>query len=654
MTTSTEFDAARLERALAQADLRVLLMVVFHLTGDERWLNPPYRPVRDTTLIADPNAGLDAAVGAEIRAAAQAALLAGRPPAVRDPGDALMNRMMRVCLNERVPEEYSGMMREEVGFCPRFTTWSDPEAARAKIAQRPFRVGVVGAGAAGIILATHLRRLGIDFVVFEQGADVGGTWRAHRYPGCSVDTPNHAYSFSFGTRYPWSRYFAPRAQIQDYMERIADETGIRPHIRFSTTVERATWDDAARRWQVQVRDAAGVRVESVNVFISAIGQLSDPYRMPIAGEDTFPGPLFHPMHWPADLDVAGKRVALIGTGATAMQIVPEIAPAVAQLTIYQRTPQWARPIPRYHDPIDEDQQWLLSSVPFYAEWFRLTMLWRYGDGLLPTLRKDPAWPHPTRSVNATNERHRQEMLRYIESELEGRPDLLAKAIPDYPPYGKRILLDAGWYQALRRPNVELVTERVDRIEGDTLVASDGRRRGADVVIVATGYDVNSMTARLNVTGRTGRTLAEVWGRDDPFAYLSAAVPEFPNLFIVYGPNTGLAHGGSAIFMDECVARYVVDFVVRMVEDGLETVEADPEATRAYTARVDAEHEALVWSAPGLASYYRNTKGRVTSANPWRMVDIWSMTRRADPEHYRVTRVADGGTPRGHAATGTRT
>lgn len=632
-------DPEKLNRALAQADLRVLLMVLHHLTGDDKWISDPYLPKRDVALISDPNAGFDPRRRGEIREAAKEILERMPPPAIRDPGNEHMLRMMSVCLNERIPSEYAPMMREEVGFVSRFAEWRNADQAQKKLKARKFRVGIVGAGSAGIILASNFRKLGIPFTILEKRGDVGGTWRDHRYPGCSVDTPNHAYSFSFGARYAWSRYFAARPQIQDYLCGIADEMGIRARIRFNSTVQKANWDESKKRWRVEVSTPDGVEEMEFDVLVSAIGQLSEPYRLPIRGEESFSGSIFHPMHWPSDLDLVGKRVALIGTGASAMQIIPEIAPSVGKLTIYQRTPQWARPIARYHDPIDEDHQWLMRIAPFYAEWFRLTMLWRYGDGLLPTLWKDPDWPHKTRSVNATNERHRVEMVAYIEEKLRDRPDLVTKSIPNYPPYGKRILLDAGWYDAIRRPNVELVTDRIDRIENDAIVTIDEVKRAADVVIVSTGYNVNSMTSRLNVTGRSGKTLAQTWGADNPFAYLGCTVPDFPNLFIVYGPNTGLAHGGSAIFMNECASRYVGDFIVRMIEDDIETVEVKRECADRYTARVDERHDELVWTAPGLDSYYRNSQGRVTSACPWRLVDYWSMTHEADPENYIVTNLA---------------
>ena len=630
-------DRVELAEAIGEADLRVLLMSLFHLTGDRRWIEAPYRPKRDVNLIADENAGFDEATQARIRSAALDLLARDDlTPAIGDPGDERMLEMMRVCLGEDVPPEYAGMIREEMGFIPRQVAWRDREAADLGMRETEPLVGIVGAGASGIALGTNLEKLGIPYVIFEQNDQVGGTWYRNRYPGCGVDTPNHAYSFSFGSRYPWGRYFAPREECQDYLERIAEESGIRPNVRFNTTVMAADWDDDAARWRVRIETPDGEEIVEVTALVSAIGQLSQPFRPEIRGQEDFEGPLFHPMDWPDDLDVRGKRVALIGTGATAMQIVPAIVDQVESLTVYQRTPQWARPIPRYHDPIGKGAQWLLENVPYYAEWFRFTMLWRYGDGLLPFLRKDPDWPHPGRSINRINERHRLEMLEHIRSELGSRTDLLDKCVPDYPPYGKRILLDAGWFRAIRRDNVELVTDAVDHIEGDALVAADGSRREADVVVVSTGYVVKELTARLNVTGRDGQTLAEAWGEDNPRAYLGCTVSGFPNLFIIYGPNTGLAHGGSAIFMNECAARYVAGCLVVMIEGGIRSVDLKPEKLEEYTARVDAEHEQLVWTTPGLINYYQNAQGRVISANPWRLVDYWSMTHEPDLENYTLT------------------
>ncbi|MEC9346660.1 MAG: NAD(P)/FAD-dependent oxidoreductase [Pseudomonadota bacterium] len=628
-------DPARVAAAVHAADLRVLLMVLFHVTGDRKWLQAPYRPRRDVQLIADEDGGLPAEVQDDIRRAATEIL--SRPgfvPAITDPGDTLMQEMMSVCLGEAVPDEYAPMMRQQMGLMPRA---EDLPPAPRKLAAGQLPVLVVGAGASGIAMGATLLDLGIPFTIVEKNAEVGGTWLENRYPGCGVDTPNHAYSFSWGERYPWSRYFAPREQLHDYLVRSADGFGLRPHIRFETSVTSARWDEAARCWHVGLRNPDGSS-ETVRAFalVSAIGQLSQISIPDIPGKDDFQGPIFHSAQWPEGLELTGKRVAIIGTGATSMQVVPTVVDEVARITVYQRSAQWARPIPRYHDPIGADAQWLLAEVPFYAAWFRFTMLWRYGDGLLPTLRKDPDWIHPERSLNRVNDRHRQQMADHIMAELEGRPDLIAKCMPTYPPYGKRILLDNGWFQAIRKPNAELVTDDIDRIVADGVVTRDGTHRPADVVVLATGFRIAQMAARLNITGRAGRSLAEEWAGDDPRAYLGIAVAGFPNLFVMQGPSTGLGHGGSAIFQSECQAHYIAVCLSRMLNEGIAAIEAKPEAQAAFVAMIDALHEQMIWTHPGMSTYYRNSRGRVVSVTPRRLVDHWTESREPDFNAFHLT------------------
>ena len=294
------------------------------------------------------------------------------------------------------------------------------------------------------------------------------------------------------------------------------------------------------------RQTASETFESA-VLVSAIGQLNDPSRAHFKGEEDFAGTIFHSALWSDDIKVDGKHVAVIGTGATAMQLVPSIADRVASVTVYQRSAQWSRPVAGYSDPITEGAQWLLAHLPFYVQWYRFNMFWRYGDGLLPFLRKDPDWPHPERAVNKGNDRHREELTDFILSELKDRPDLIEKCVPTYPPYGKRILLDNGWFRTLTRPNVELVTDPIDHFTRDGIVTSDGKLRPADIIVVSTGFKVTEMAARLNITGRDGKNLADVWAGDNPTAYLGLTVPDFPNFFCMLGPNSGPAHGGSVIF-----------------------------------------------------------------------------------------------------------
>lgn len=618
-----------LANALMHADLRVLLLVLFHMTGDHKWF--AVKPKRDTKLVADEDAGLSQEQQLEIREAALKILASNRTPAIIDPGDSLMVKMMSWCLGETVPPEYGRPMREELGFVSREVTWQ--KSAPPSVSRH--RVVIVGAGVSGLALAARLQKLGIEFTVVERNPDVGGVWLENGYPGAGVDTPSHAYSFSFGSRYRWSSYFSPRDEILAYIRRSADDFGVRGKIHFQTEVRSATWDDATSLWRVKISTPRGEGELTASVLVSAIGQFGQPAIPAIDGAEHFGGILFHSARWPEGFTVEGKRVAVLGTGASAMQIVPTIVDSARSVDVYQRSAQWARPIARYHDHVNEDAQWLLGHVPFYAQWFRFTMWWRYGDGLFAQLRKDPTWPHQSRSINERNDRHRHELTNYIRAELADRPDLIEKCVPTYPPFGKRILLDNGWYRAISRNNVELISDKVAHLTPNGIETVDGKHRQADVIILATGFQMTQMAARLNITGRDGRNLALAWGGDNPTAYLGITVPYFPNLFLMQGPNAGLGHGGSAIFQAESQARYISACLVELMERDLLAMEIGQEAHDKFVELVDAEHEQMIWTHPGMSTYYRNKQGRVVTVMPFRLVDYWRMTHEADLEHYHL-------------------
>ncbi len=629
-TTPNQFD---LPSAIEQADIRVLLMVLVHMTGDMRWMEPPYTPRRDVRLIPDPRAGLPESIQAEIREAAVKILRGNPQPVITDPGNDLMQRMMSATLGEKVAPEYAPMIREEMGLVERDAKWTARPPAE-KLQDR--HVLIVGAGVCSIALGVALNRLGIPYTIVDKEDEIGGTWYVNRYPGCGVDTPNHSYSYSFGPRNRWTRYFSQQQEILDYLKNIADQFGVREHVRLNTRLTSSRWDETTKRWISTLETPDGPREVSSAILVSAIGQLNDPSMASFKGAENFAGEIFHSARWPEGLDLKGKRVAVIGTGATAMQLVPNIADEVASVTVYQRTAQWSRPVAGYSDRISDGSQWLLAHVPYYAEWYRFNMFWRYGDGLLPFLRKDPNWPYPDRAVNAGNDRHREELTNFILSELEGRPDLIAKCMPTYPPYGKRILLDNNWFRTLRKPNVELVTENIDHITRDGIVSADGKLHPADVIVVSTGFKVSEMAAKLHITGRDGKSLADAWANDNPTAYLGLTVPDFPNLFLMLGPNTGPAHGGSVIFQAECQSRYISACLVQMIERDIAAIDVHAEAKDAYVREVDAEHEQMIWTHPGMSTYYRNKSGRVFSAMPWRFVDYWAMTHDPDLQQYRLT------------------
>ncbi len=637
-TAKPGIDPQQLRDALRDADLRVLLMVLHQLSGDEKWLREPFLPRRDVRLIADESAGFDETTQSFIREAAFAMLASGAPQAViAQPDDAKMLQMMSACLGESVDPAYAPLMREDMGVADGNVHW---QAAPAPEALADSRVVIVGAGLSGLGLAMQLARLKIPFLIIERNAQAGGTWFENRYPGAGVDTPNLFYSWSQHRNPDWSRYFSQRDEILGYLQRTAHESGLQPHIRFGTELDHARWDTGRGIWQIALRETGAPKGQicetlQAKFLVSAIGHISEPNDTRIDGMDEFAGPMFHSARWPDGLDLTGKRVAIVGTGATAMQLGPAIVDRVAQLTIYQRTAQWARPTPELHRTVSDGARWLFAHVPLYAQWYRFTLFWRYGDGLLRFLRKDPDWPHPERSLNRVNDKHREQMTDHIRTVLASRPDLIEKCVPDYPPYAKRILLDNHWFEMLLNDKVELVTERVKRFTAQGAVTNHDALRRHDVVVLATGFSIARLAARLDIQGLEGETLAQVWADDNPSAYLGMTVPGFPNMFQLYGPNTNLGHGGSAIFHAECQVRYVTDLMVRMIENGIDAVDARREVHDDWVRRVDEEHAQLIWTHLGASTWYRNRHGRVVSTSPFRLVDYWRMTHEARLQDYRV-------------------
>ncbi len=624
---------------LKHASIPTLIMCLAQITEDDRWLEEPFLPKRDTNLFADDSGGLADDVQRVVRDAVERVmgeLERGErmPPPLPSPKRFV--RMMRVSVAEDVSAEYVPMMMEEMRFADRNVPWTNgkPEAASR------FHVLIVGAGVSGICSAIKLEELGIPWTLVEKNPDVGGTWYENTYPEAGVDTPNHFYSFSFEPNLHWSGYFSKAAEVQAYVRGVAERHGVLNRIRFNTRVQSLTWNDDASQWSavIQTSDAAEEVLLSQAV-ISAVGQLNRPKAPKLPGLESFGGEAFHSAQWRHDIDLHGKRVVVVGTGASAMQFLPTVAGQAARVTVFQRSPQWVKPANDYHRKVSPETMWLLKHVPYYYRWYRFGLLWRYGDGLLKSLRRDPAWPHPERAMNRQNDRHREQLTEHLMTELNGREDLIPKVLPDYPPYGKRILIDNHWYRTLMRPNVDLITAGVDRVDGSDVIASDGQAYPADVLIYATGFEVGKLLSSMQIQGRSGVPLSEVWGDDDPKAFLGITTPDFPNLFCLFGPNTNLAHGGSIVFQAECQMRQVTGYLVQMIEKGIAAIEVRRDVHDDYVERVDAEHSQLVWAHPGMNNWYRNAKGRVFAPMPWTLVGYWRMTHDADLSNYLLTQHA---------------
>jgi len=635
-------DTAALQAAaLAQAEFLPLALAVVQATRDDGLL------LRLQALrAAGRDQGMLMALREEVEAKAAQLLAAPVEPSVDAAGqhpasatdEAFFAALVQL-LHERAGERhYGAMMWEQAGFAARSA--SRPMAARDSQADRDglLPVAVIGAGMSGICAAIGLKKAGIGFEVFERGAAVSGTWAENTYPGCGVDTPSLFYAYSFEPSERWSQHFAKRDEIAAYFEHCVDKYGVRDRIRLRCEVLQCVYDEAGQRWRLTVRYADGQeRQVHARAVITAVGQLNIPSIPRFSGADEFGGPIVHTAQWPRGLDLRGKRVGLIGTGASGMQVGPAVVDSVAHLTVFQREPHWVLPNAQYHEKIGAPQQWLMRHLPHYAQWLRAQLIWSYGDAVYTALKVDPTWVSDGGSINATSEKFRQFMLRHLNSELADRPDLRAKAEPDYPPYGKRVLLDNHWYRMLKRPHVELVVEAIETLVPGGVRTVDGQVHAADVLVLATGFQATRMLSSVDIRGRNGVALREAWEGDNPRAYLGITAPRFPNLFMLYGPNTNLGYGGSAIFNAECQVHYIVRCLQAMRERDWATMECRQDIHDQYNDTVDAMHAGMVWARQDVENWYRNSAGRVTTNTPWRLVDYWAMTREPDLAHFVVER-----------------
>lgn len=616
-----------LRQALDVANIPTLVALVAHLTGNDAWLEPPYQPSRGRGIDDNDSGGLPEDVQAEIRQAAYEALTSshGAEPDMTELGTDRLVHLLSVAMGEEVPHEYGPLIANALSGvhngASRMRDWTGKSAI------------IIGAGISGLCAAVRLRQEGLPFIILDRHPDLGGSWWENRYPGVGVDTPSQLYEFSFFP-YDWKHYFATGHDVYSYLHAVADHFDLHRDIRLGMSIDSITFDEQRNRWDIEACSATGEHTTlHAEIVISAVGAFNQPCLPDVPGLDRFTGPVFHTTDW-QDVDLTGKRVAVIGNGASAMQVVPAIAAGVEHLTIVQRTPQWISPFERLHEPIPDSIRGLMKAFPAYRAWYGLRLLWTFMDKLHPVLTRDPDWAYPARSINSKNDGQREYFTRYIESELAERPDLIEQVLPTYPPYGKRILLDNGWYSSLLRDNVTLETSPKSELTEDTLLVND-REYPIDVVVLATGFRVVRFLSTYSVTGRDGTTLSDAWGEDDARAYYGLAVPDFPNFFVLYGPNIAPGHGGSLIPTVEAQMDYLVALLDGAHERLFDRIEVMPEAYERYNAAVDAAHERMVWTHPGMDTYYRNSEGRVVVNNPFRIIDFWTRTRSIDWHDWSI-------------------
>ena len=632
-------DLALLDEALAVAQLPALCGALVHVTGDESWIRPEWTPVY--VPLSRGETGLSEAVQAEIRAKAKVVIegyLADGQVRAPTPDVATLRRMMDFVGGVPVPQEYADFLTDELAISG--TSSKDPQFEQPKLkdAARKLKVLVIGAGMSGLLTGIRLSQAGAPFEIIEANPDVGGTWLVNTYPGCRVDNANHMYSYSFEPNHGWPQHFSPQPELLKYFQGIAAKYDLKKHIRFETRVESLGWDEARSVWRVDLRakDGTAQTVEA-NAVVTAVGQLNKPRIPAIEGVGTFEGPAFHSAEWRHDVDLTGKRVAVIGTGASAYQFVPEIAPKVSHLTVFQRTPPWGLPVPHYHEDVPEGMKWLLDRVPYYDKWYRFWLFWTTTEGFLPMVKADPGWNGPPTAVGEANLGLREMAAAALAAQVEDRPDLLPNVVPTYPLGGKRAVLDNGvWLGALKRSNVDLVTETITRITPKGVVTADGVEHDVDVLIYGTGFTASKFLSGLKITGRGGRELHDVWA-GDARAYLGMTTPGFPNFFMIYGPNTNIVVNGSIIFFSECAVRYIVGAVRLLAETGARSMEVKANVHDQFNIRVDEANQGWAWGSPNVTSWYKNEFGRVSQNWPFGLIDYWRATLAPNPDDFVLTR-----------------
>lgn len=624
-----------IEAALREAHVPSLMMALVHLTGDVDLLRGDIRPSSDfLMMLADPQGGVTEEQQDRVRRRALEVLRRYReegsplPPPLPE---EVVREMIDFMIGQKASPDYVPFLMAELAlggedaFAERIETV--PDAVKQRL-----HVAVVGAGMSGLLAAIRLKEAGIPHTVIEKNPDVGGTWFENTYPGCRVDSPNHTYSYSFAPN-DWPQYFSTQPVLYEYFRRCAAEHGVRDRIRFETEVEELSFDERTGRWTVRTRSKDGQRgAFEANAVISAVGQLNRPRFPDIPGRETFRGVSFHSARWEHGHDLRGKRVAVIGTGASSFQFVPEVAKQARELLVFQRTPPWIVPNPNYHAEVPAGKHWLLRHVPYYAKWFRFSMFWRTAEGLLRFARVDPQWTGFPLSVSADNDMLRAILTESIKAAIGDKPELLEKAIPLYPPAGKRMLIDNGnWLQTLTRDNVRVITDPITAITPSGIVTARGGY-DVDVIIYGTGFEASRFLAPMKVTGRNGVDLHAHWN-GDPRAYLGIVIPGFPNLFCLYGPNTNIVVNGSIIFFSECEMRYILGCLRLLLERGCATMECRQEVHDAYNERIDAGNAGMAWGQPHVQSWYKNSKGRVTQNWPFTLIEFWRQTRAPNPEDY---------------------
>jgi 4-hydroxyacetophenone monooxygenase len=629
-----DLDESKLRGFLKDAHLPSLLGTLAHATRDLTLLREEFRPnYIETAAGFQPQGGLSPSAQEKARELAfdvlqdlRKGVHEGKPPLER----AQIRQIMEYMIGP-FPDDYFSLLLHELGL-PEYM--EAPRWDKSKLApDREFTVAIIGAGLSGVGAAYRLKQAGIPFVILERNRDVGGVWSENDYPGCHLDTSNFNYSYSFNQNPYWKEEYASRAAVLAYLQSSAEKFALQEHIRYNTEVVAGEYDESDGSWKLTLRKPDGSSEQlRVQALVSAVGQLNRPNYPAIQDIEAFRGESWHTARWNHDVDLAGKRVGVIGTGASAFQAIQKIAEVAGEVTVFQRTPPWVRFTPGYNSPLKEGSRWLFANVADYHRWVRVYRMW-VGMCRRAYTEVDPDWKHPV-STSRKNEELRQLMMTHLEKQLADRPDLLAKMTPDYPPFAKRCASDDGnWFATLKKPNVKVVTERITRANAAGIVTADGEQHPLDVIIFGTGFKAADFLSTLPLTGRGGVKLQDQWHGDDARAYYGITVPNFPNLFCLYGPNTNINGNASLVLLSEAGGMYIVECIRLLLESSKRAMEVRQEVLDRFSERIDAASATVVYGASTVNSWYKNSSGRLTQNWPLPTVDYWKETREVNKDDY---------------------
>ena len=619
-----------IEDAVKYADPMVLRGLLYQLTGDAEVLATKAAPMGEAGAYSA-GGGIQIVADkrdvATLHAKAAAFLKAHRDAGAGEIGygpDERMADSLALIAGEPMPEAEWDMWMEQTALDPfaRGVEWNE---LPPKTSREDFMVGIIGSGLSGLAAAVHLKRAGVPYVVLEKNEEVGGTWYENKYPGARVDSPSRSYTHLFGIDFPYPYNFCPRDENMKYMRWVADHFELRDTIEFSTEVKSVIWDEGEQFWVVTSDTPSGSQTRKFNAIISCVGFLSRPNMPEIEGMDSFAGESCHTAQWRDDIELSGKRIAVIGSGASSYQTTPELAKIAGHVHVFQRTPSWCFENPMYVTPLPGQSLWLERNFPYYVNFARFRLSWLYGPrNVGSSARADPDFKDP-HALSAANKDSRDARVAYIEKKLASRPDLIEKMIPPAPPMSSRpIMIDTedSIYEALLRDNVTLVTDGIDRITPAGIVSA-GEEIPFDIIIYATGFKANDFLWPMEIRGREGVRVEELWAKDGARAYIGSMLPGFPNFFMAYGPNTNNFGGFQIIDLLEIEIRFALRCIAGLIEQSKRAVDVRPDAYWRFNDELDRNEKLMIYMDPRVTNYYRNEHGRSAVNGPMDFRRMWN-------------------------------